>query len=115
VASYQLGAIVDYGDVAGVADAILQCLDQPQTEHWIHVEDARQQLTWERAAAPLINFCQRPQRAVDKQGLTSKLGNPAYVDTIERLQTLVDGYEQGRFMRLMRGWHRFRQKISKRI
>lgn len=115
VASYQLGAIVDYGDVAGVADAILQCLDQPQTEHWIHVEDARQQLTWERAAAPLISFCQRPQRAVDKQGLTSKLGNPAYVDTIERLQTLVDGYEQGRFMRLMRGWHRFRQKISKRI
>jgi hypothetical protein len=76
-------------------------------------------LTWERAAAPLIAFCQRPQRAADKAS-GEALGNPLYLrqqaealreahqqtqqaqDEAARWRELVGRYERGRFMRMMR-------------
>ena len=74
-------------------------------------------MTWERVAAPLIDFCQRPQLAADKRAdyrLDEAEDAPelraALEATRQRERALaqrVADYERGRFIRTMarlKGW-----------
>ncbi|NJM40837.1 MAG: hypothetical protein HC853_08725 [Anaerolineae bacterium] len=53
-------------------------LDEPRPLRAPQFERAQQALTWERAAASLIAFCQNPQRAADR-ATGEALGNPLYL------------------------------------
>ncbi|MFQ5611940.1 MAG: glycosyltransferase family 4 protein [Anaerolineae bacterium] len=108
VVRHGLGLEVDYEDAEGVAEAMLHLLEMPGRAFQPRFERVRRELTWERAARPLVEFCRRPRRAPDKAALGPDLGNPFYLGRIAHLQTLVEGYEQGRFIRLMRWFHRLR-------
>jgi hypothetical protein len=118
IAQHDLGLVVGYHDDAGVADAILRVLDEPRPLRGPQFERAQQALTWERAAAPLIAFCQNPQRAADRAS-SEMLGNPLYMQAVQALRganqqaqqaqaetthwrELVGRYERGKFMRLMK-------------
>jgi len=114
IENYQLGMVVDYGDEMGVAMAILSLLAQPKDLCQEQFEVARQALTWERAAQPLLKFCRQPRRAADRRAVC--VGNPYYQEQarllaqqlvekdteITRLQETIAGYERGRFIRLMK-------------
>jgi glycosyltransferase involved in cell wall biosynthesis len=107
IARYEVGIVVDYHDIDGVAEAMLRLLDMPHATFGERFEKARQELTWEHAARPLVEFCRHPRRAPDKA--TPFLGNPYYQEKllhleaeVARLETLVEGYERGKFIRFMR-------------
>jgi glycosyltransferase involved in cell wall biosynthesis len=110
---YQLGIVVDYEDDLGVASAILQLLEIPKEIWRTRFEKAWKDLTWERAAQPLMEFCHSPRRAPDKATLGEHIGNPYYISEITYLRTLIKGYEQGRFIRLMRWLHQTRVEVQK--
>jgi len=119
VERYRLGIVVDYADDTGVANAILQLLETPKEAWQAQFESARRDLTWEQAARPLIEFCRHPRRAPDKVVLENRIGNPYYLDEITRLtsevmhlRALVEGYERGRFIRLMRWLYLLKHKIK---
>jgi len=118
VERYRLGIVVDYEDDAGVADAILRLLETPKEAWRERFERARQDLTWERVAQPLVEFCRHPRRAPDRVALGDHVDNPYYMgqmascaEEIARLRALVEGYERGRFIRLMRWLHRIWQRF----
>jgi hypothetical protein len=109
IASYDLGTVVDYEDVGGVATAILQLLETPQKGFAERFAGARRALTWEQVAAPLKRFCREPRHAPDKVALGKDLGNPFYLERQRQLvaecehwRALVERYQEGRFMRFMR-------------
>lgn len=115
---HELGIVVDYEDTQGVTEAILCLLDRPRQNFARRFAEARRTLTWERAAKPLVRFCREPHRAPDKVALGKGLGNPFYLEQQQRLRTerdhwyeLVQRYEQGRFIRLMRWMHQISQGI----
>ncbi len=125
VARYDLGYVVDYEDVAGVADAILSLLDEPSGARQANFEATQAQLTWRNAAEPLIRFCQHPRRAPDRvAGPTD--GTPYYQARIREtqrqlaeaqariaeLEALVRGYESGKVMRAMQGFDRWRSRLT---
>ncbi len=112
VEHYQLGIVVDYADIDGVAAALHQLLDEPPATRAEQFAVARRQLTWERMAAPLIRYCLNAQRAADRtaDGLTA--GNPYYAQRLDpsvaalqrerdQWQQLAQGYANGRVMRLL--------------
>lgn len=113
VAAYGIGRVVPPGDDAAVADALTALLDAPpDPATFAH---ARAALSWEHAAAPLVAFCRAPRRAPDRD---SWLPAPPAVQrlmeaesNLAAAQDLIGRYEQGRFMRLMRGLARLRQGI----
>jgi hypothetical protein len=123
-----LGEVMDYERDDEVAAALLRLLEKPRADFGARFERARAELTWEKAAAPLIEFCQRPRHASDRadgdqpspaaweaepfavqRGLApGALGTSAAGQAeIARLQALVDGYERGRFIRLMKWLRNF--------
>jgi len=117
MAQSSLGRLVAFEDVDGVAEALLDVLAQPRTAWEPRFGELRAQLTWERAAAPLVEFCRAPYFAADKNS-SAIVVEDACVPILEtqlcfqhaelaRLQALVDGYERGRFIRLMK-WLRGR-------
>ncbi len=115
---YRLGVIVDYKAVEQVAEAVLHLLEIPRSAFEISFENARQNLTWARAAQPLVKFCQCPRRAPDRSLLEKDSAALFYQyelsrlqTEMERLKTLVEGYEQGHFIRFMR-WLR---QLSKHL
>ncbi len=67
IAAYKLGRLVNYQDADGVAEAGLALLDEPRDARRQQFAAAQAGLTWECAARPLIEFCQRPHRAPDRQ------------------------------------------------
>lgn len=71
VAKYNLGLVVDPGDIKGVRDAILELLQQPHFREQAasRFAAARAGLTWREAASPLLAFCRQPYRAADKCSL----------------------------------------------
>lgn len=109
VAQYGVGEVVEYGDVAGVARAIERVLGGADPiANTNNFELARRELTWARAAAPLVAFCQNPRKAADRASLSFKDEPEAGVELAQvkqerdALRELVKGYEAGRFIRLMR-------------
>jgi hypothetical protein len=118
ISTYGLGSVVDYESVDGVASAIMQLLEAPSSEFSRRFETARERLTWEVAARPLIAFCRHPRKAPDKVALGGDLGNPHYMAKLQQLieerdhwHDLVNNYEQGRFMRIMRCLHRLSRSL----
>ena len=116
VAQYEMGVVVDYEDADGVSEAILHLLEMPRDAFSGRFEQARRELTWERAARPLVEFCREPRLAPDKVAMGSELGNPFYVDAVNCLTLERDGwrdsvkrYERGRFIRFMRWIHGLRR------
>ena len=122
IARMDLGVVVGYQDVQAVAAAILHLLDEPRTHRQAQFAQTQHTLTWEKAAQPLIAFCQNPQRAADRVDRINGevAGNPFYEARNQQAQTrfaaelqaaqqetrrwqvLAQRYEQGRFMKLMR-------------
>ena len=102
VKKHKLGRVVGYKDVEGVTEAIFELLEIPGDALNERFEEARQVLTWERAARPLMAFCRQPRLAADRVALGKAIGNPFYNNQVKELRSLVGGYEQGRFIRLMR-------------
>lgn len=90
VEKYELGVVVDYEDDVGVAEAILRLLEMPRDAWAARFERARQDLTWERAVQPLVEFCRNPRRAPDKVALGDRLGNSYYMGEIMRLRSLTE-------------------------
>jgi glycosyltransferase involved in cell wall biosynthesis len=122
VEAHGLGEVVDYGDDAGVASAIRRVLQRPRADWQDQFRQARADLTWECAARPLIAFCRQPYFAADRRsGNGTHPGNAVAAlqehmaqrdGEIARLQALVDGYEKGRLMRLMRQAERWRKRVG---
>ncbi len=68
VAQHGLGRLVAFEDVDGVAEALLDVLAQPRETWEARFSTLRVQLRWERAAEPLVRFCQAPYYAADRTG-----------------------------------------------
>ncbi len=113
VAKYGVGIVVGHKNVDSVAEAILHLLELPRQDFSDRFEKARQFLTWEQAARPLVEFCRCPRRAPDKVALGETIGNAFYLEEITQLRALVHGYERGRFIRFMRHINEWRRKRSK--
>ncbi|MCX6043600.1 MAG: glycosyltransferase family 4 protein [Chloroflexi bacterium] len=128
VQHYQLGVVVDYGDVDGVAAALLQVLDEPAEARQVRFADARRQLSWERMTAPLIHYCLNPHRAADRTEGGLVTGNPYYAqryahqlevalaalrDERDQWQRLAQGYANGRAMRMLLRVSRTLQKLRR--
>lgn len=125
VHKYKLGEVVDYEDVAGVARAVLSIVENGPTDYQKGLAAARTALTWERAAQPLIRFCQNPRRAADRRGRETsgvlyyerriKRMEQDYQQRIARLETLVEGYESGRVMRFLKRLHALRERALRAL
>ena len=110
VSRYRLGETVGYEDAEMVGRALLRLLDLPLAHFASSFQKASQSLTWERAADPLIAFCRDPYRAADKGARYRPLWNADEPEKLwadqqtelERLRSLVQGYESGRFIRFMK-------------
>lgn len=90
IANYQLGQIVPNGDEVAVAEAIQQLLDLPPQALAENFQHARQHLTWERAAQPLLEFCRHPRHAPDKIKLGEQIGLPYYQLELARWRKLAE-------------------------
>jgi glycosyltransferase involved in cell wall biosynthesis len=127
VSRFELGDVVDYGRQDEVADALLRLLEAPQADLLGRFERARVELTWEKAAAPLVAYCRHPRRAPDRvEGVNpssvawewSELAAQPSAELealratvarqdaeITHLRKVIQGFEQGRFIRFMRWLH----------
>lgn len=132
VTRYGLGEVVPPGDVEAVAAALHRLLDTPdlRAAYRSGFEQVRPLFTWERACEPIARFCQNPALAPDRAAGSipgSGVALPAPADLnddehqrelatreaeIERLRDLVARYEGGRFMRLMRRLHGWRERLG---
>ena len=99
IASYGLGVVVEPGDSDAVAAAILQLLELSRQDREGNFARARAELTWERAARPLIEFCRHPCQAPDRMALGERVGNPYYVNELNRLRDRVQAFERRRIIR----------------
>lgn len=79
VADEGLGAVVAAQDVAGVRDALLRLLAQPDLRAQTAPRFAavRANLTWERAVEPLLAFCRAPYRAADAVAFVAPEARPS--------------------------------------
>jgi hypothetical protein len=129
VSEHELGIVVPYEDVDAVASALLRLLAEGSESYALRFERVVASLTWERVAAPLLDFCAHPRRARDSempvravkqaQGATEARALEGQVqrqaEYIVALQQRLASYERGRFMSLMRSLHRARRSIGARI
>ncbi|MGC9522841.1 MAG: glycosyltransferase family 4 protein [Anaerolineae bacterium] len=114
VEKYGVGLLVDSENVLDTADAVIELLSRSPGWADAAFEKAREELTWERAAFPLIEFCRAPRRAPDKEASTQQAEAVSleieravgYTDAVsalrqerDRLEALVTSYERGRFVR----------------
>lgn len=117
VAAYGVGEIVDVQDVSGVATALLRLLDEAPAARAPGFDQARHELTWSRAAAPLIAFCQAPRRAPDRADWLPQPVNlePALAQAqadAAYWRDLAERYAQGRIMRMLHTMDRWARRIG---
>lgn len=114
--SRRLATIVHAQSPPDVAEAIIAWL-QAGDRDWLveALGDLRQRYAWDRVARPLVAYCNRPwvdpcaKTLMDRPagGRDAEMG---YLQSeLERLSKLVEGYESGRIMRLLR-WLRLGQR-----
>ena len=130
VSHFKLGEIVDYERSDELATALLRLLEKSKSDFSARFECARTELTWDKAAAPLVAFCQDPRCAPDRasgvqpQAPVGQRGDTSVRPGVEgdglriiaaqqeaevaRLRALVADYERGRFVRLMKWLHNLR-------
>ncbi|MCB0078306.1 MAG: glycosyltransferase family 4 protein [Anaerolineales bacterium] len=129
IAQHGIGEVVPEQDAHAVATALQRILAQGKATYASHFDGLAQRYTWHRVAQPLVDFCHHPYRAADKIGpwparfATIAMG-PADASTplpsteadalraeLAAAHDLIERYESGRFMRLMkrlkRGLDRF--------
>jgi len=108
VTQFGLGQVVGYKAVTQVTSAILDVLERSPIEFEQCFAAIRSQLTWEKSAEALIEFCKHPYRAADHvrgsqlpeiAEVPDVMVQQAAVMTqraaeIARLQVLVAGYER---------------------
>jgi SAM-dependent methyltransferase/glycosyltransferase involved in cell wall biosynthesis len=80
IQQYQLGDIVRTQDANGLAQKILKILEIPRQVYQQRATLARAQMTWEKAAEPLVQFCRNPQRAPDKEFPKRRIGYPYFLE-----------------------------------
>lgn len=122
VAARGLGAAVRAGDADGLAAAILRLLAEPDAKG--ARRDAfgalARELSWERAARPLVELCARPRKAAPSAG-SSCAGAPddlagrlaAAERELRECREVVRAFQRGRFMRLMAMLAALRSKIGR--
>jgi len=121
VARQGLGVVVPPGDDEAIADAIVRLLDTAELEELYRerFEQVRANFTWERVCEPIARFCEHPCFAPDREVGMVPARNLDYGHIltaeqeaeIARLHALVDGYERGCFIRLMRWLGEWRKRI----
>lgn len=120
VDSHGLGRTVGFEDDEGLAAAILDLLDTPDLRVKLRPNFDRlaQEMTWEKVTEPLAAFCSEPRLAPDRAAgfAARQLDMPTLFQSqagrdaeIRRLHALVEGYERGRFIRLMKWLHDMRR------
>ena len=118
-----LGRTVSAGDVAQLRDALLAVLAEPDARgaRAQAFAEARRQFEWARVMTPLSAYCAKPWRAAGRD-VTFYQAQDAWTIEVERdlfkrefthaqaeiasLRELVQRYESGRMMTLMRKLHR---------
>jgi glycosyltransferase involved in cell wall biosynthesis len=114
IAHYHLGWIVPPGDLDAVVKAMRQALMRPPAK--ITFEMAQADLSWERAAQPLVKFCRAPYFASDVDyRLTMKLlfdEDRGLRDELSQAQTELQVYRNGRIARLLRWVEIQKQRIG---
>lgn len=110
VEEYRVGKVVGYEDVNGVIQAIKDILEDSSVFQPGFTR-ARQELTWEQVAGPLIRFCQNPYRAADRTS-QERLGLTHHERRIKELEALVIAYQNGRVMRLLKRLHDVRMRLT---
>jgi hypothetical protein len=128
ITDYGLGRCVAFEADDQVATAILELLESPRSHFASAFEQARALLTWERAAEPLIRYCQAPWRAADKLSMSDQLEPPtrwngaaqtdeqaeqyaALVADHQKQAELIAAYERGYFVRMMRKVAEFKHTL----
>jgi glycosyltransferase involved in cell wall biosynthesis len=121
VERYGLGEVTRVGDVEAVAVAIDRLLREPRRERAAAFAAARQALSWERAAEPLVRYCLAPRQAPDRSGEwqarapgSGPAGRPYYDPTLplrserdwlagerDYWRSIAEGYANGRLMRAL--------------
>lgn len=66
VAEHRLGEVIPYRDVNAVSNALLKVLSKAPSHYSARFDQLVSELTWAKAAEPLINYCRTPYRAPDK-------------------------------------------------
>lgn len=136
VRTYKLGTVLDYGDVDGLTEAVLLLLDEPDLVSPDAFDEVYDSLQWRKTTSALLQFCHNPRKAPDKPMLikqhqldssrnthqeTAELEAEladAYRDLAQlevvnaQNQALLNAYEEGRFIRLMRHIHMIREFLN---
>lgn len=114
IAHYQLGWIVPPNDVEAVVKAIRLALTQTLPK--VAFEAAKTDLTWERAAQPLVSFCRNPYFANDiEYRLSSKLipyENEKLRQELAQAQSDLQVYKTGRIARILSWVERQKQRLG---
>lgn len=66
---YQLGLVVDEGDVASCAEAIINMIENPELieKYSLNVSRIRERFRWSKVAEPLLSFVEKGKRSADFQ------------------------------------------------
>lgn len=114
LARYGLGLLVPDQDPDAVADAIVRLLDEPRQARAAAFAAARQALSWEKAAAPLVAYCRNPQLAADK----AVAGAEPYFDPYRQLRderdewrARAEAYANGRVMQTFEWIARTKRRV----
>jgi glycosyltransferase involved in cell wall biosynthesis len=105
-----LGQVVAYQDAAGTAEAILQMLSLPDPKAFYRscFEQVREQFAWDNVVQPVVDFCRQPHFADDKGRAA---GEALYLSEMSRLKKTIEGYENGRVMRLLKWLTQARRRV----
>jgi glycosyltransferase involved in cell wall biosynthesis len=117
IAQYDLGILIPPHDADAVAAAIATLIDEAAALRAPAFARAREELSWERAIAPLAAFCRAPRRAPDRAGwIVDPQQDEKEIAKLEAevaaLRGLVNAYEQGRFIRAMKRLDSLKRKIT---
>lgn len=114
VGAHQVGCVVPVGDDAAVAEAIAVLLATPPSITTFM--QARAELAWTRAAAPLLAFCLAPRRTTQRNGGYAALPEAARLVALERelatAQAQVQALEQGWPVRVQRWLDGLRRRLT---
>jgi glycosyltransferase involved in cell wall biosynthesis len=122
---FGVGEVIGYGREDALVAALLRLLDNSTSERDVRFAAAREALTWEEVAAPLVSFCRSPRLAPDwasgdgwrppswsadleqlAEWEALKMALAQQQSEIHRLRDLTADYERGRFIRMMKWLHK---------
>lgn len=113
IQEYDLGILVDSQNEVEVGQAILDVLNSTADRFLPGLKAAREALSWEQVALPLVKFCQQPRKAADRNTLLDRIwqtgSGPSQEALLrsenEKLRALVDAYERRKIVRFL-NWAR---------